>query len=141
MGRITDPVQAERILSDGEADMVGMTRAHVADPEPIAKLHEGRLHDIRPCVGANVCIRNGLEGRSIGCIHNPQTGRELTWGDPAPAERSLDVAVVGGGPAVSAAEHLAVAGCRVVLVTPSMAVGDKLDAIAAVAASATPAGA
>ncbi|MDD9984046.1 MAG: mycofactocin system FadH/OYE family oxidoreductase 2, partial [Gammaproteobacteria bacterium] len=78
VGRITDPVQAEQILADGEADMVGMTRAHVADPDLIAKLREGRVDDIRPCVGANVCIRNGLEGRSIGCIHNPQAGRELT---------------------------------------------------------------
>ena len=80
VGRITDPVQAERILADGEADMVGMTRAHVADPDLIAKLREGRLDDIRPCVGANVCIRNGLEGRSIGCIHNPQTGTRADLG-------------------------------------------------------------
>ena len=97
VGRITDPAQAERILAGGEADMVGMTRAHIADPDLIAKLREGRLEDIRPCVGANMCFRNGLEGRSIDCIHNPQTGRELTWGDPAPAEQSRDVAVIGGG--------------------------------------------
>ena len=116
VGRITDPVQAERILADGEADMVGMTRAHVADPHLIARLRAGRLDDIRPCVGANVCIRNGLEGRSIGCIHNPQTGREATWGDPAPAERSLDVAVVGGGPAgLEAARVAARRGHRVTL--------------------------
>ena len=116
VGRITDPVQAERILAGGEADMVGMTRAHVADPELIAKLREGRLDDIRPCVGANVCIRNGLEGRSIGCIHNPQTGRELAWSDPVPAGRSLDVAVVGGGPAgLEAARVAALRGHRVTL--------------------------
>ena len=116
VGRITDPVQAERILADGAADMVGMTRAHVADPDLVAKLREGRLDDIRPCVGANVCIRNGLEGRSIGCIHNPQTGRELTWGDPVPAGRSLDVAVIGGGPAgLEAARVAALRGHRVTL--------------------------
>ena len=125
VGRITDPVKAERILAGGEADMVGMTRAHVADPDLIAKLREGRLDDIRPCVGANMCIRNGLEGRSIGCIHNPQTGRELTWGDPVPAEQSLDVAVVGGGPAgLEAARVAALRGHRV---TPSMAVADDVD--------------
>ena len=127
VGRITDPVQAERILADGEADMVGMTRAHVADPELIAKLREGRLDDIRPCVGANVCIRNGLEGRSIGCIHNPQTGRELTWGDPAPAERSLDVAVVGGGPAgLEAARVAALRGHRVTLHEQAEHLGGQL---------------
>ena len=127
VGRITDPVQAERILANGEADMVGMTRAHVADPDLIAKLREGRLDDIRPCVGANVCIRNGLEGRSIGCIHNPQTGRELTWGDPVPAKRSLDVAVVGGGPAgLEAARVAALRGHRVTLHERSEYLGGQL---------------
>ena len=129
VGRITDPVEAERILANGEADMVGMTRAHVADPDLIAKLREGRIDDIRPCVGANVCIRNGLEGRSIGCIHNPQTGRELTWGDPAPAERSLDVAVVGGGPAgLEAARVAALRGHRVTLHEQAEHLGGQLAA-------------
>ncbi len=127
VGRITDPVRAERILADGQADMVGMTRAHVADPHLIARLREGRLDDIRPCVGANVCIRNGLEGRSIGCIHNPRTGRELTWGNPAPAERSLDVAVVGGGPAgLEAARVAALRGHRVTLHERSEHLGGQL---------------
>ena len=127
VGRITDPVKAERILADGGADMVGMTRAHVADPDLIAKLREGRLDDIRPCVGANMCIRNGLEGRSIGCIHNPQTGRELTWGDPVPAEQSLDVAVVGGGPAgLEAARVAALRGHRVTLHERSEHLGGQL---------------
>ena len=127
VGRITDPAQAERILAEGEADMVGMTRAHVADPDLIAKLREGRLDDIRPCVGANVCIRNGLEGRSIGCIHNPQTGRELTWADPAPVERSRDVAVVGGGPAgLEAARVAALRGHRVTLHERSEHLGGQL---------------
>ena len=127
VGRITDPVQAERILADGEADMVGMTRAHVADPDLIAKLRDGRLDDIRPCVGANVCIRNGLEGRSIGCIHNPQAGRELTWGDPVPAGRSLDVAVVGGGPAgLEAARVAALRGHRVTLHEQAEHIGGQL---------------
>ena len=127
VGRITDPAQAERILARGEADMVGMTRAHVADPELIAKLREGRPDDIRPCVGANVCIRNGLEGRSIGCIHNPQTGRELAWSDPVPAGRSLDVAVVGGGPAgLEAARVAALRGHRVTLHERSEQLGGQL---------------
>lgn len=127
VGRITDPVQAERILAGGEADMVGMTRAHVADPDLIAKLREGRLDDIRPCVGANMCIRNGLEGRSIGCIHNPQAGRELAWGDPAPIGRSLDVAVVGGGPAgLEAARVAALRGHRVTLHEQAEHLGGQL---------------
>ena len=127
VGRITDPDQAERILAAGDADMVGMTRAHIADPDLIAKLREGRPEDIRPCVGANVCIRNGLEGRSIGCIHNPRTGRELTWGDPAPAAQSLDVAVIGGGPAgLEAARVAALRGHRVTLHEQSEHLGGQL---------------
>ena len=127
VGRITDPADAERILANGEADMVGMTRAHVADPDLIAKLREGRLDDIRPCVGANVCIRNGLAGRSIGCIHNPQTGRELTWGEPTAAEESLDVAVVGAGPAgLEAARVAALRGHRVTLYEQSEHLGGQL---------------
>ena len=107
--------------------MVGMTRAHVADPDLIAKLRAGRLEDIRPCVGANMCIRNGLEGRSIGCIHNPQAGRELTWGDPAPAEQSRNVAVIGGGPAgLEAARVAALRGHRVTLYEQSEHLGGQL---------------
>ena len=127
VGRITDPAEAERILANGEADMVGMTRAHIADPDLIVKLREGRLDDIRPCVGANVCIRNGLAGRSIGCIHNPQTGRELTWGEPTAAEKSLEVAVVGGGPAgLEAARMTALRGHRVTLYEQSGHLGGQL---------------
>ena len=78
-------------------------------------------------MGANVCIRNGLEGRSIGCIHNPQTGRELTWGDPAPADRSCDVAVIGGGPAgLEAARVAALRGHRVTLHEQSEHLGGQL---------------
>ena len=127
VGRITDPVQAERILAGGEADMVGMTRAHVADPELVEKLRQGRPEDIRPCVGANVCIRNGLSGRSIGCIHNPQTGREHDWGAPAPAGRPRNVAVVGGGPAgLEAARVAALRGHRVTLHEESGHLGGQL---------------
>ena len=127
VGRITDPAQAERILAGGKADMVGMTRAHIADPDLIAKLREGRVDDIRPCVGANVCIRNGLSGRSIACIHNPRTGREATWGDPVPAGKSLRVAVVGGGPAgLEAARVAALRGHRVTLHEQSEHLGGQL---------------
>ena len=127
VGRITDPAQAEGILARGEADMVGMTRAHIADPDLVAKLREDRVDDVRPCVGANVCIRNGLSGHSIGCIHNPQTGRELTWGEPTPAGRSLEVAVVGGGPAgLEAARVAALRGHRVTLHERSEQLGGQV---------------
>jgi len=81
------------------ADMVGMTRAHIADPDLVSKLQQGRSKDIRPCVGANVCIRNNLEGLPIRCIHNPEAGRAAEWGSLNPAGRSKRIVVVGGGPA------------------------------------------
>jgi 2,4-dienoyl-CoA reductase-like NADH-dependent reductase (Old Yellow Enzyme family) len=99
VGRVTDPAHAEKILAAGSADMVGMTRAHIADPDLVSKLQQGRSKDIRPCVGANVCIRNNLEGLPIRCIHNPDAGRAAEWGPLNPTGRSKRIVVVGGGPA------------------------------------------
>ncbi|MGH6718059.1 MAG: oxidoreductase, partial [Alphaproteobacteria bacterium] len=96
-GRVTDPELAERILAEGKADMVGMTRAHLADPDLVAKLVAGRADDIRPCVGANVCIASVMSGRPVRCVHNPEAGREHTWGPAEPARKPKRVVVIGGG--------------------------------------------
>ena len=77
-GRIVDPAHANRIIADGKADMVGMTRAHIADPTIVAKLLAGRSEDVRKCVGANVCIGRLVSGRAIRCLHNPEAAREHT---------------------------------------------------------------
>jgi mycofactocin system FadH/OYE family oxidoreductase 2 len=127
VGRVTDPAHAERILAAGSADMVGMTRAHIADPEVVGKLRQGRPDDIRPCVGANVCIRNNLEGLPIRCIHNPETGREAEWGTLVPAQRPKRVAVVGGGPAgLEAARVAALRGHSVTLFERQDELGGQL---------------
>jgi NADPH-dependent 2,4-dienoyl-CoA reductase/sulfur reductase-like enzyme len=124
-GRITDPRQAEAVLREGKADMVGMTRAHIADPELVAKLKAGRLADIRPCVGANVCI--ATTGKGLRCLHNPEVGRELAWGPPTPAEQPKRVAVIGGGPAgMEAARVAALRGHRVTLYEREAALGGQL---------------
>ena len=116
VGRVTNPAHAERILAAGSADMVGMTRAHIADPRIVRKLRQGRPDDIRPCVGANVCIRNNLEGLPVRCIHNPEAGRGTEWGPPLPARRPMRVTVVGGGPAgLEAARVAALRGHSVAL--------------------------
>ena len=99
VGRIVDPRHAERILADGHADMVGMTRAHIADPDIVAKITSGRADDIRPCVGANVCIARDMAGGPIRCIQNPEAAREHEWGAAEPAVAAKRVAVIGGGPA------------------------------------------
>ncbi len=115
-GRVTDPALAEEILANGHADMVGMTRAHIADPDLVRKVAEGRPGDVRPCVGANLCISNATEGKTIRCLHNPEAAREYEWGPQKRVETAKRVAVIGGGPAgLEAARVAAERGHQVVL--------------------------
>jgi 2,4-dienoyl-CoA reductase-like NADH-dependent reductase (Old Yellow Enzyme family)/thioredoxin reductase len=98
-GRITGPDVAEQILAAGDADIVGIARAHIADGDLLRKAREGRSLEIRPCVGGNDCIsRRYVEGLGFGCAVNPGTGHEdeLPW-PTLPTPRRL--LVVGGGPA------------------------------------------
>ena len=76
--RINDVATARHAIAEGKLDMVGMTRAHIADPHIVKKIIEGREHDIRPCVGATYCLDRIYEGHEALCIHNPATGREAT---------------------------------------------------------------
>ena len=98
-GRVTDPALAEAIIARGDADMVGMTRAHIADPDIVAKVQAGRVEEIRACVGANVCINRAINGKSVRCFYNPEAGRELDFAGDGPAGRAKRIAVIGGGPA------------------------------------------
>ncbi len=101
-GRINDPVMAERVLADGQADMIGMVRAQICDPEMANKAKEGRLEEIRSCVADNQgCYgRVGLN-KSIGCIQNPNIGfeKERGAGSIKPAPIKKKVLIAGGGPA------------------------------------------
>jgi NADPH-dependent 2,4-dienoyl-CoA reductase/sulfur reductase-like enzyme len=98
---IRDITQAERILAAGSVDMVGMTRAHIADPHIMNKVREGREDQIRQCVGANHCIDRMYTGSDTLCIQNAATSREATM--PHVIKPSLGpkrrVVVVGAGPA------------------------------------------
>ena len=98
--RIQDVATARHAIAAGKVDMVGMTRAHMADPQLVRKIVEGREGDIRPCVGANYCLDRIYQGGSAYCIHNPATGRELFIPHQLPrATVSRKVVVIGAGPA------------------------------------------
>ena len=98
--RIADVATARHAVASGKLDMVGMTRAHMADPHIVQKIIEGREHDIRPCVGATYCLDRIYQGGEALCIHNAATGRELTMPHNIPvAEIVKKVVIVGTGPA------------------------------------------
>ena len=116
-GRINQPQDAERILASGAADMVGMTRALICDPEMPAKARDNRLDDIRACIACNqACIGHFHMGYPISCIQHPETGRELTYGAITPAPRPRRIVIAGGGPAgMKAAAVAAARGHQVIL--------------------------
>ena len=116
VGRIKDPVQAERALAEGHCDLVGVVRGQIADPDFAAKARAGFATHIRTCLSCNQeCVgRMGLN-RWLGCIENPRTGRESAV-LPAPRRPGRRVIVVGGGPAgLQAAATAAQRGHRVTL--------------------------
>jgi N-methyl-L-proline demethylase len=98
--RIADVATARYAIAAGKLDMVGMTRAHMADPHIVSKIVDGREVEIRPCVGANYCLDRIYQGGAAFCIHNPATGRELTMPhDITKANVKRKIVVVGAGPA------------------------------------------
>ena len=98
--RIQDVATARHAIAAGKLDMVGMTRAHIAEPYIGRRLMEGREDEIRPCVGATYCLDRIYEGNDAVCVHNPATGREATM--PHVITHSVGprrkVVVVGAGP-------------------------------------------
>lgn len=116
-GRINQPQIAEQILAAGDADLCGMTRALICDPEMPVKAAAGRLDDIRACIGCNqACIGRAHKGIGISCIQFPESGRELAFPTHPPAKAAKRVLVVGGGPAgLKAAAVAAARGHQVTL--------------------------
>jgi hypothetical protein len=98
--KIPDVATARHAVAAGLLDMVGMTRAHMADPHIVTKIAQGREDDIRPCVGATYCLDRIYQAGDALCIHNAATGRELTMPHTiAPAATRKKVVIVGAGPA------------------------------------------
>jgi 2,4-dienoyl-CoA reductase-like NADH-dependent reductase (Old Yellow Enzyme family)/thioredoxin reductase len=98
--RIPDVATARHAVKAGLLDMVGMTRAHIADPHIVRKIIEGREDEIRPCVGATYCLDRIYQAGEALCIHNAATGRELTMPhEIAKADIPKKVIIIGAGPA------------------------------------------
>ena len=98
--KIPDVATARHAVQAGLLDMVGMTRAHMADPHIVKKILEGREDDIRPCVGATYCLDRIYQAGEALCMHNAATGRELTMPhEIVPAAERKKVVIVGAGPA------------------------------------------
>lgn len=115
--RIPDVATARYAVASGQLDMVGMTRAHMADPHIVQKIIDKREDDIRPCVGATYCLDRIYQGGMALCIHNPATGRESTMPHTiTPAATTKKVVVIGAGPAgLEAARVAAERGHQVVV--------------------------
>jgi 2,4-dienoyl-CoA reductase-like NADH-dependent reductase (Old Yellow Enzyme family) len=114
--RVNDLATARHWIGDDAVDMIGMTRAHMADPHIVAKMMRGEEERIRPCVGAGYCIDRIYQGGEALCLHNPATGREATMPhviEPS-AGAKKKIVIVGAGPAgLEAARVSALRGHKV----------------------------
>lgn len=126
-GRINQPQIAEAVLRAGQADMIGMTRAMIADPDMPRKAEAGRLDAIRACIGCNqACIGHFHAGYGISCIQHPTSGREARLRPLPPVTMAATILVAGGGPAgMKAAATAAERGHRVILCEASPRLGGQ----------------
>ena len=128
-GRINQPQEAEAIIAKGQADVCGMTRALICDPQMPNKSDSGHAEDVRACIACNqACIGHFHKGLPISCIQHPETGRELLYGQPKPSARGKRILVVGGGPAgMKAAAVAAQRGHHVTLYEASAQLGGQIQ--------------
>ena len=128
-GRINTPQVAEEALLNKAADMCGMTRALISDPQMPQKAESGRLDEITACVGCNqACIGHMLNGKPISCIQSPETGRELKFNKLKPPLKKRQILIIGGGPAgMKAATVAASRGHEVKLIEASSKLGGQIN--------------
>jgi len=127
VGRLDDPALAEQVLADGDADLIAVGRALIADPDFPRKVQEGRLAEIRPCISCNACVDLVANAKQARCAVNPEVGRDDSWRlEPAAVPRR--VMVVGSGPAGMEAARIArLRGHEVSIWERDAELGGKLD--------------
>jgi 2,4-dienoyl-CoA reductase-like NADH-dependent reductase (Old Yellow Enzyme family) len=127
-GRVRTLEEAEQMLRDGLGDLIGVQRAHIADPDLVRKTREGRIDEIRPCIACNQGCVGGLLSAAarLGCVVNVAVGFEQTLAEDliVPTSRPKKVLVIGGGPAgMEAARIAALKGHAVTLAEASSVLG------------------
>jgi 2,4-dienoyl-CoA reductase-like NADH-dependent reductase (Old Yellow Enzyme family) len=126
--RVRTLEEAEQLLRDGLGDLIGLQRAHIADPDLVRKTREGRVDEIRPCIACNQGCVGGLlsPAARLGCAVNVAVGFEQTLAEDliAKTDRPRKILVVGGGPAgMEAARIAALKGHQVTLAEASQVLG------------------
>jgi 2,4-dienoyl-CoA reductase-like NADH-dependent reductase (Old Yellow Enzyme family)/thioredoxin reductase len=128
VGRIKDPIMAEKIIQEGKADLVAMGRAMLADPELVKKVSKGKVEEVRKCIGCNQgCIDRLFQDIDITCLVNAVTGHETEFDLETKVENKKKVLVIGGGPGgLEAARVAALRGHEVVLYEKDAELGGQL---------------
>ena len=127
VGRLNDPDLAERVLEEGKADLIGITRQLITDPDWPNKVRDGRLNEIRPCIACNEgCYNMILSGGQPGCACNPESGREYLHEKKTSAHRERVVVLGGGVCGLQAALTAAGKGHDVTLFEKSDRLGGQL---------------
>ncbi|MDQ0297687.1 2,4-dienoyl-CoA reductase (NADPH2) [Salibacterium salarium] len=126
--RINQTEDAEKILSEGKADMISMARPFLADPEILTKAKEGREDEINTCIACNqACLDHVFESKSASCIVNPEAGRELIF-TIEKAEQKKNILVIGAGPAgLEAARVAALRGHHVTIADKRSHIGGQFN--------------
>ena len=131
VGRYTSPDLMVKLIKKGQLDMIGAARPSIADPFLPKKIEEGRIEDIRECIGCNICVSGDHHSVPIRCTQNPTMGEEWRRGwHPeriGPKTSGGNVLIVGAGPAgLEAARALGQRGYRVTLADKANEAGGRL---------------
>jgi dimethylamine/trimethylamine dehydrogenase len=131
VGRFTSPDTMLRQIRDGVLDLIGCARPSIADPFLPKKIREGRLDDIRECIGCNICYGNNSRSIPLACTQNPTMGEEWRrgWHPESIPPRASDrkILIVGGGPAgLEAARALGERGHEVALAEKASELGGRV---------------